>query len=235
MSIADLRREYNLADLNRAELDPDPFVQFQLWFDQATGARASGRVRKFFVRLYKSLLLLGGVEVADMNAMTLATVDKEGRPSARIVLLKGLDPRGFVFYTNYNSRKGRELEENPQAALVFYWADLERQVSIAGKVSKLPPAESDAYFESRPRGSRIAAWASDQSQVVADRAELEARWASFEKQFPGKHVPRPPHWGGYVLAPERLEFWQGRPNRLHDRFRYSRRADGSWLLERLSP
>jgi pyridoxamine 5'-phosphate oxidase len=235
MSLADLRREYNLAGLRRNDLDPDPIVQFQRWFDQATGARASGYLRKFFVRLYKSLLLIGGVEMVDINAMTLATADSEGNPSARVVLLKGIDPRGFIFFTNYNSRKGRELEVNPHAAIVCYWPELERQVTIAGTVAKVPDAESDAYFDSRPYGSRIAAWASDQSQAVRDRAELEAKWQKFEKQYPGPEVPRPSHWGGYVLSPTSLEFWQGRPNRLHDRFRYTREQDNSWVIERLSP
>lgn len=235
MSIGDLRREYNLAGLRRRDLEPDPIVQFQSWFEQATGARASGRVRKFFVKLYKSLLMIPSAELVDMNAATLATADGQGRPSARIVLLKGLDERGFIFYTNYNSRKGRELAENPEAALVFYWPDVERQVCIAGRVTKLPTAESEAYFRTRPRGSRIAAWASDQSSVVRDRVELEEKWNRFEKQYPGEEVPCPSHWGGYVLAPTRIEFWQGRPNRLHDRFRYTRQPDKTWLIERLSP
>ena len=235
MSLADLRREYNLAGLSRKDLDPDPLVQFQRWFDQETGIRASGRIRRLVVKLYKSLLMIGGAELVDLNAMTLATVDKEGNPSARIVLLKGLDQRGFIFFTNYNSRKGRELEENPRAALVFYWPDQERQVTIAGEVSRLPGPESDAYFASRPRGSRIAAWASDQSHVVRGRVELEAKWKSVEERYPGQDVPRPPHWGGYILSPARLEFWQGRPNRLHDRFRYARNSEQEWILERLSP
>jgi pyridoxamine 5'-phosphate oxidase len=224
-----------LAGLRRRDLDADPIVQFQRWFEQANGARSSGRFHSFFVRLYKKLLMIGGAELVDMNAMTLATADNQGRPSARIVLLKGLDQRGFVFYTNYNSRKGRELEENPQAALVFYWPNLEREVTVAGAVARIPASESDAYFASRPRGSRIAAWASDQSQAVKDRGELEAKWQTFEHRFPAQTVPRPEHWGGYVLNPARLEFWQGRPNRLHDRFRYTRSKDGGWQLERLSP
>jgi pyridoxamine 5'-phosphate oxidase len=235
MSIADLRREYNLTGLRRKDLHADPIVQFQRWFDQARNARASGRIRKFFVRLYKSLLLVGGVEPMDVNAMTLATADRQGHPSARVVLLKGLDERGFIFYTNYQSRKGRELADNPDAALVFYWSDLERQVCIAGRVSEVPAAESDAYFKTRPRGSRLAAWVSYQSDVVADRSVLEAKWKELEKQFPGEEVPRPPYWGGYVVRPYRVEFWQGRPNRLHDRFCYTRQADGPWLLERLAP
>jgi pyridoxamine 5'-phosphate oxidase len=235
MSIADLRREYNLAGLRRRDLDSDAIVQFRRWFDQATGARASGRVRKFFINLYKSLLLIRGTEQLDLNAMTLATADKQGRPSARVVLLKGLDERGFIFYTNYNSRKGLELEENPEAALVFYWPDQERQVCIAGRVAKVPVAESEAYFQSRPRGAQIGAWASDQSTVLGDRAELEQKWQQVETRYPGTQVPCPAHWGGYVLAPRRLEFWQGRPNRLHDRFRYTLQPDKSWLIERLSP
>ena len=234
MSIADIRREYTLGGLDRKDLDADPMIQFKRWFDQATGVRASGRVRRFCIRLYKSLLLVMGAEPMDINAMTLATVDPDGRPSARVVLLKGLDEHGFVFYTNYESRKGRELAGNPNAALVFYWADQERQVCVAGEVRKLPPAVSEAYFKSRPRGSRIAAWASRQSLVVPDRGHLEAEWARHEAEFPGAEVPMPPYWGGYVLIPSRLEFWQGRPNRLHDRFRYTRQPDG-WLIERLSP
>jgi pyridoxamine 5'-phosphate oxidase len=234
MSIADLRREYNLAGLRKSDLEADPIAQFRKWFDEVTGARSTGWLLKFFVRLYKTVFLLGRTEQVDLNSMTLATVDRHGQPSARIVLLKGVDDRGFIFYTNYQSRKGCELADNPAAALVVYWPDLERQVCIAGTVSKLPDSESDAYFESRPRGSQIAAWASDQSQPVAERAALERNWAKFEQQFPGK-VPRPPHWGGYVLSPNRIEFWQGRPNRLHDRFRYSRQVGGGWVIERLSP
>jgi pyridoxamine 5'-phosphate oxidase len=235
MSIADFRREYNLTGLRRRDLDGDAIVQFRKWFDQATGARRSGRVRKFFIKLYKSLLMIRNPELLDMNAMTLATADRQGRPSVRIVLLKGLDERGFVFYTNYDSRKGRELAENPEAALVFYWPEQERQVCVAGQVAKLSASESAAYFRTRPRGSRIGAWASDQSGVVSNREELEEKWKGFEKQYPGDEVPCPPNWGGYVLGPSRVEFWQGRPNRLHDRFRYTRQPDGKWLIERLSP
>jgi pyridoxamine 5'-phosphate oxidase len=235
MSIADLRREYNLAGLRRRDLENDPIVQFRSWFEQATGARASGRMRRFFISLYKSVFLIRGVEQLDLNAMTLATADRQGRPSARVVLLKGLDERGFIFYTNYNSRKGRELEENPEAALVFYWPEQEREVCVAGRVSKLPVTESEAYFRSRPRGSQIGTLASDQSSVVRDRQELEVKWNQFETQYPGKDIPCPSHWGGYALAPARLEFWQGRPNRLHDRFRYTRQPDKTWLIERLSP
>lgn len=235
MGISDIRREYNLAGLRRRDLDPDAITQFKRWFEQATGQRTSGRVLKFLIRLYKSVMLISGTEQVDVNAMTLATADKDGRPSARVVLLKGVDERGFVFFTNYNSRKGQELAENPNAALAFYWPELERQVTVSGKVAKLPASESDGYFNSRPRGSRIAAWASNQSEVIGDRAELERKWQAIEREHPGAEVPRPPHWGGYLLVPGRLEFWQGRPNRLHDRFRYSRQADGVWLIERLAP
>src|SRR5580765_993370 len=196
MAIADLRREYDLTGLRREDLDADPITQFRRWFDEATNARTSGRVRKFFIGLYKSLLQISGVEPMEVNAMTLATTDKDGRPSARVVLLKGVDERGFIFFTNYDSRKGRELAENPQAALVFYWSDLERQVCIAGDITKLPDAESEAYFKSRPRGSRIGAWASRQSEIVADRAELERKWQQLEAQYPGDQVPKPPFWGG---------------------------------------
>jgi pyridoxamine 5'-phosphate oxidase len=235
MAIADLRREYNLTGLRRRDLEPDPIAQFKKWFDQARGARTSGRVRKFFIRLYKKMLLASGAELLDLTAMTLATADQQGRPSARVVLLKGVDQRGFIFFTNYESRKGQELAENPRAALVFYWPDQERQVCIAGEVSQLPAAESDAYFRSRPRGSRLAAWASRQSATVKDREALEAKWKQMEAQYPGQEIPRPPFWGGYVLSPGRMEFWQGRPNRLHDRFCYTRQPDKKWLIERLSP
>jgi pyridoxamine 5'-phosphate oxidase len=216
-------------------LETDPILQFKRWFEQAQGSRASGRLRKFFVRLYKRLLLMGGAELMDLTAMTLATADKEGRPSARVVLLKGVDERGFVFYTNYESRKAQELAENPQAALVFYWSDQERQVCIAGEVGKLSPEESDAYFKTRPRGSRLGAWASKQSGVIRDRAALEEKWKQMEAKYLGEEIPRPAFWGGYLLRPKRMEFWQGRANRLHDRFRYTRQADQSWVIERLSP
>jgi len=235
MAIADLRREYNLTGLRRRDLAADPIAQFQRWFDQAMGARASGRIRKIFIKLYKKLLLASGAELLDLTAMTLATADKQGRPSARVVLLKGVDHRGFIFFTNYESRKGQELAENPHAALVLYWPEQEREVCIAGEISPLPPAESDAYFRSRPHGSRLAAWASKQSTDVKDRAALEERWRQLEAQYTNKEIPRPPFWGGYLLSPARMEFWQGRPNRLHDRFRYSRQPDKTWLIERLSP
>jgi pyridoxamine 5'-phosphate oxidase len=169
-----------------------------------------------------------------VNAATLATADKNGIPSARIVLLKGMDECGFIFFTNYGSRKGRELSENPNASLVFYWQQLERQVCIAGPVEKVSREESESYFKSRPRGSQLAAWASNQSDVAIDRAALETKWNEMERKFPNE-VPLPPNWGGYALKPERIEFWQGRASRLHDRFCYTRRKNNSWKLERLAP
>jgi pyridoxamine 5'-phosphate oxidase len=236
MSLADLRREYSLAGLRRADLDPNPIVQFTKWFDQAAGARAGGNFRRYCINIYKAIFLAESSSVPlEINAMTLATVDKEGRPSSRIVLLKGVDPRGFIFFTNYDSRKGHELAENPRAALTFYWSSQERQVCVAGDISKLPEAESEAYFKTRPRGSRIAAWASRQSAVLPNREALEAEWKQLEAKYPGDNVSMPPYWGGYIVAPIRIEFWQGRPSRMHDRFRYTKQPDGKWLIERLSP
>ncbi len=214
MSLADLRREYNFSGLRRADLEANPIAQFQKWFAQAETALAKNQL--------------------DVNAFTLATADKNGFPSARIVLLKGLDERGFIFFTNYDSRKGRELTENPQAALNFFWPELERQVGVAGTVEKAARAESEKYFQSRPRGSQLAAWASSQSAAVPDRAVLEAKWHELETQFPNE-IPTPENWGGFILRPQRIEFWQGRPSRLHDRFCYTRPADGAWKIERLSP
>jgi pyridoxamine 5'-phosphate oxidase len=214
MVIADIRREYLLGGLRRADLDANPIAQFGKWFEQATKVLAHREI--------------------DVNAATLATADKNGIPSARIVLLKGMDERGFIFFTNYGSRKGRELFENPNASLVFYWQQLERQVCIAGPVEKVSREESESYFKSRPRGSQLAAWASNQSDVVADRASLEAKWDETDRKFPNE-VPLPPNWGGYALKPERIEFWQGRASRLHDRFCYTRRKNNSWKLERLAP
>jgi pyridoxamine 5'-phosphate oxidase len=235
MRIADIRREYNLAGLRRRDLDADPIKQFQAWFDAAAGARASGQLRKAMVKSYKALVLGDAGGAIEVNAMTLSTVDEEGRPSSRIVLLKGADERGFIFYTNFNSRKGRELGVNPNAALTFYWADQERQVCISGKVSKVSDKEAEDYFNSRPRGSRLGAWASNQSEVIKDRTALEASWKELEARYPGEHIPKPPHWGGYIVVPVRVEFWQGRPSRLHDRFRYTRLSDGKWQIDRLSP
>jgi pyridoxamine 5'-phosphate oxidase len=231
MALADIRRDYMQGDLRRADLDANPMAQFDRWFAQASGG---GRLRKIGIALFKLWHAILGDPPVDVNAMTLATVALDGRPSTREVLLKGVDGRGFIFYTNYDSRKGHELAGNPNAALTFFWPDLEREVCIAGMVSKLPVAESEAYFKSRPRGSRLGAWASNQSQVVADRAALDAKWNEMAVKFPAD-VPLPPNWGGYVLKPERIEFWQGRLSRLHDRFCYTRQPDNSWKLDRLSP
>jgi len=212
MNLADFRREYVKGGLRRANLDPNPLVQFQHWLKQAVSS-----------------------QLLEPSAMTLATVDTRGRPSARIVLLKGADERGFTFYTNYGSRKGQELEDNNHAALVFYWAELEREICVAGEVKKTSRSESEEYFASRPRGSQLGAWVSRQSAVVPDRAFLEAELKRAESRYLVRAVETPPYWGGYLLAPSRIEFWQGRPNRLHDRFQYSKQADGSWRIDRLSP
>lgn len=234
MALADLRRDYEAGTLDRHDLWPDPIAQFRAWFDDASRP-AGGRLRRFGIALYKAFHELAGAKPVDPNAMVVATVDTDGKPSARTVLLKGLDERGFVFFTNYNSRKGRELAENPNAALVFYWPSLERQVCIAGEISKLPAEESDAYFNSRPRASRIAARASEQSAPITNRKELEAAFHAVETQFAGKELTRPPFWGGYLLIPNRIEFWQGRASRLHDRFQFTRNSRGEWDLTRLNP
>ncbi len=213
IDLASLRREYDTAGLRRAEMHPDPIEQFATWFSTAVNS-----------------------ELPDANAMTLATATPDGKPSARIILLKEFDRRGFVFFTNYNSDKARELEVNPRAALAFYWMQLERQVRIAGRVEKTSREESEKYFQSRPRGSQLGAWVSHQSEVIDARRILDARLAEMSERFANKNViDLPPHWGGYRVLPEQIEFWQGRANRLHDRFRYTLQSDGSWKLERLAP
>ena len=234
MAIADLRRDYRIGGLDRTDLETNPIPQFEKWFGDAAQTRSSSRWRQIGIALYKLWHAVLGHLPADVNAMTLATVSAEGIPSTRTVLLKGVDARGFVFFTNYDSRKGRELAVNPNAALTFFWPELERQICVTGTVAKLPTAESEAYFKTRPRGSQLGAWASNQSSVVENRAALENQWQEAESRFPGE-VPMPAYWGGYVLSPHRIEFWQGRPSRLHDRFRYTRQPDGNWKLERLSP
>jgi pyridoxamine 5'-phosphate oxidase len=207
------RKEYERGELDEATVERDPFRQFAAWYDDAVAAG-----------------------VPEPEAMTLSTATPDGRPSARIVLLRGFDARGFCFFTNYASHKGRELEANPHAALTFHWAALERQVRIEGRVERTTAAESDAYFASRPSTSRIGAWSSPQSAVIADRAALETFFARFRAEHPDDAaIPRPEHWGGYRLVPERIEFWQGRPSRLHDRLRFRRGEDDAWLLERLAP
>jgi pyridoxamine 5'-phosphate oxidase len=234
MNLADFREDYRRSALDHTALAANPLAQFETWFRDATGERSQSRWRKIGIALYKLWSAVCNHRPADINAMTLATVDPHGKPSTRTVLLKSVDERGFIFFTNYDSRKGRELAANPNAALTFFWSDLERQVCVAGTVAKLPVAESENYFQSRPRGSRIGAWASNQSEPVPDRAALEAKWREREKQFP-EDVPLPSNWGGFILSPERIEFWQGRPSRLHDRFSYMRQADGGWKIERLAP
>ena len=212
-TLADLRINYSRASLDEADAAPDPFAQFDRWFKEALAAK-----------------------LPEPNTMTLATVGENGRPSARIVLIKGVDERGFVFFTNYESRKGRDLAANPHAALLFYWIELERQVRIEGRIEKTSADESDRYFASRPLGSRIGAWASDQSAVIDSRATLEAREKAVTERY-GENPPRPPHWGGYRVVPDAIEFWQGRPSRLHDRLLYTRddAAGSGWTISRLSP
>lgn len=235
MAIADMRRNYTAGELDLEDLQANPLDQFHTWFAAAAQARGKTRWRKIGIAIYDVWQAVLGNTRVEVNAMTLATVGADGKPSARTVLLKGADARGFIFYTNYDSRKGRELAENQNAALTFFWPELERQVCIAGSVAKVSREESEAYFKSRPKGSRIGAWASNQSSVVADRAALEKIWREIAARFPGDDVPLPPNWGGFVLRPERIEFWHGRASRMHDRFCYTRQADDTWRVDRLSP
>lgn len=212
MALADMRRDYSLAGLLEKDLAKNPFRQFEKWFQEAEAAR-----------------------IPEPNAMTVATTGRDGRPSARTILLKACDGRGFVFYTNYESRKGRELDANPRATLLFPWIAMERQVIVEGPVTRVTREESEAYFHSRPRQSQLAAWASPQSTAIAGRAVIEESYRVVEKKYEGREVPLPPNWGGFRLAPETVEFWQGRRSRLHDRLRYRREAGGDWVVERLAP
>ena len=211
LDLAALRQDYALSSLTEESVDPNPIRQFEHWFADAAAA-----------------------QVPEPNAMTLSTATRDGVPSARIVLLKGVDDRGFVFYTDYRSRKGVELTENPLAALTFLWKEIERQVRITGSVSRVSGEESEAYFRTRPLGSRLGAWASTQSAVIAGRTELEVRLREVSARFADGDVPLPPHWGGFRVEPDEVELWQGRPSRLHDRLRYARGSAG-WSIVRLSP
>jgi pyridoxamine 5'-phosphate oxidase len=211
-SLADLRMEYSAGGLSEEDAGHDPVALFHRWFQQALAAG-----------------------LPDPNAFTLATCTPDGWPSARVVLLKGLDDRGFTFFTNYDSRKGRELAANPRAAMVFLWQQLERQVRVEGTVETVSAAESDAYYAVRPLGSRLGAWASPQSAVIPSRDFLEAQHAELMTRYPDGVVPRPPHWGGYRVLPRVIEFWQGRPSRLHDRIRFTRGDEGVWVRDRLAP
>lgn len=212
MSIADLRKDYTYGGLNEDEVDPNPVEQFARWLAEAMAGNDP-----------------------EPHAMTVATASAHGEPSARMILLKAFDERGFVFYTNYASQKGRDLIENPRAALLFFWAGLERQVRISGAVEQLPREESAAYFRSRPRASQIGSSVSRQSSVIPSRTALEAELAWFAAEHEGREIAPPAHWGGFRVIPATFEFWQGRPNRLHDRLRYTKQPDGGWRIERLAP
>lgn len=211
-SISDIRRDYMLKSFDESHAAGNPFDQFKEWWEEATSA-----------------------DIDEVNAMTLATVDANGKPAARIVLLKGYTHEGFIFFTNYESAKGQDLTINPNAALLFFWKELERQIRIEGTVEKIDPADSDAYFHSRPAGSRIGAWVSPQSKVIPDRAFLESNYNQLIEKYPDENkVPRPPHWGGFIVKPESFEFWQGRSSRLHDRLKYTKATTG-WTRARLAP
>ena len=213
LSLADLRQNYGLGELNEQNCETNPIVQFERWIKDAQAA-----------------------DLKEPNAMVLGTATRDGRPSARVVLLKEVSDVGFVFYTNYTSRKARELEANPFAALTFYWSELERQVRVAGQVRRVPREQSEAYFRTRPRGSRLGAWASHQSEMVSSREELDARLQEMETKYgAAEDIPVPEFWGGYCLVHESVEFWQGRPNRMHDRLLYRRKGEYAWIIERLSP
>lgn len=212
MNINELRKEYKFKSLNINDLNPNPFFQFSTWFREAQEAK-----------------------VLEPNAMALATASLKGRPSCRMVLLKEVDSEGFLFFTNYDSRKGKDLSHNPFGCITFYWKELERQVIIDGKIEKLDRQASENYFASRPRGSQLGTWASHQDQIVHSREELEKNYRHFEEMYRGKQVPIPPYWGGYRLVPERFEFWQGRIHRLHDRLCYLRTSDNQWEIDRLAP
>jgi pyridoxamine 5'-phosphate oxidase len=211
-TIADIRKDYKLKSFSETDAAANAITQFTAWWKDALAS-----------------------EIDEVNAFTLATATKEGKPSARIVLLKGYDERGFVFFTNYESHKGKTLAENPQASMVFFWKELERQIRVEGTIEKVSAAESDAYFFSRPAGSQLGAWASPQSSVIDSRNIIEENVKKYEAQFAVSPITRPPHWGGYRLVPQSIEFWQGRPSRLHDRLQYSLQKNGEWKMERLAP
>ena len=211
-SLADLRKEYTQRSLDRADVLSDPVAQFGRWFTEAQAA-----------------------QIYEPNAMHLATVSANGHPTARVVLLKGIEEGCFLLYTNYESQKGQDIRQNPYVALTFFWPELERQVRIEGEASKIGEERSTAYFHSRPRGSQLGAWVSPQSQVIRDRALLDGRQRELQERFDDESIPRPAYWGGYAVHPHRIEFWQGRPSRLHDRLQYQRQADDTWVIERLAP